>query len=57
MYAFYLVFQSKVYQDNTPIATTKIIKNPVEVTGMKKSHVCIIFDYSLFDFVSFFCKM
>lgn len=36
------MFQSKVHQDNTPIATTKIIKNSVEVTGMRNSHVRII---------------
>ncbi|XP_060590644.1 xaa-Pro aminopeptidase 2-like [Ruditapes philippinarum] len=31
--------ESKIHQDNTPIATTKTRKNEVEVEGMKKSHI------------------
>lgn len=40
-YAVYyaVMDENKIYQANTPIATTKTKKNPIEVEGMKKSHV------------------
>lgn len=58
---FFSVFQSKVYQENTPIRTTKFKKNPVEVEGMRKAHVstfrtrladhCSLIDHETFLFI------
>ncbi|XP_045197728.2 xaa-Pro aminopeptidase 1-like [Mercenaria mercenaria] len=39
-YAIYsAVNESKIHQANTPIAIAKVRKNPVEVAGMKNSHI------------------
>ena len=38
----FCIKQGKIHRGNTPVATTKCRKNPVEVEGMKKSHVSTV---------------
>lgn len=39
-YAIYsAINESKIHQENTPVATTKMRKNPTEVEGMKNAHI------------------
>ena len=44
----FAIKQDKIHQDNTPVATTKCRKNPVEVEGMKKSHVSTVENNQMF---------